>query len=285
MWESAVNDVGSKLKEAADGVDTASLGQHVNVIRQKSVGFVEDVSRNFQNINLNMNQSELSKRAEVISNSTKNLLDQASQTLQKSHQEALHIFVDADSSTSPPIPKPSVSPWDKAALPPSELQYADNLRQEMLKIVVDSIYSKKKRIALFLSDVANANNFKFNFDENSGMALAALDADTNMRRLRAGLVPGKMTEDAFWTVYFYHVHRVRQALVANNGVIPEPPVDEDDEDPAALFGNDDEEEELAALDSVAPANASSEQTFTNVKPSADGKRNWDDEIDAIFDDE
>lgn len=290
IWESAVKDVGSKLQAAAGGVDTVALGEQVDVIRQKSGQFVEDMSRSVQSMNLNLDQSELQKRAQVISSSTKDLLDKATQSLQQGHKEALEIFIDADPKISSDPGGLSVAPWDKAALPENEHAYADTLRQEMLKIVVDSIYSKKKRTEFFLSGVAENNKFSFDFAKKSGMALAALDADTNMRRLRAGLVPGKMKEDVFWTSYFYHVHRVRQALVANQGVMPEAPTDDDDDDPAALFADDGEDEELAALDappgsrSSAPA-PSADKPPVAPKTGADGKRNWDDEIDAIFDDD
>lgn len=295
MWESAVKDVGSKLVSAAEAVDTTALGEQVDVIRQKSGRFVEDMSKSVQNMNLNIDQVELQKRAEVISSSTKNLLDKATQSLAQGRQEALEIFVDADPNSAGPATGRDggvtvvVAPWDKAALPESEHKHADALRQEMLKIVVDSIYSKKKRTDLFLSGVAETNRFKFDMDENSGMAMAALESDKNMRRLRAGLVPGKMKEDAFWTTYFYHVHRVRQTLVANDGVMPEPATDEDDEDPAALFAEDDDDEELAALDSpgvkpIAPSTSVSSEK-PSAAPNADGKRNWDDEIDAIFDED
>lgn len=294
VWESAVKDVGSKLKSAAEGVDTSALEEQVDVIRKRSGRFVEDVSKSVQNINLSLDQAELQKRAEVISSSTRNLLDKASQSLSQGRQEAMEIFVDADpNSTSSGSAgrggNISVSPWDRAALPQSEHKYADSLRQEMLKIVVDSIYSKKKRTDLFLSGVAESNKFEFDFNSKSGMAMAALESDKNMRRLRAGLVPGKMKEDLFWTTYFYHVHRVRQTLVANQGVMPEIST-EDDEDAAALFAEDDEDEELAALDSplsrpAAPTVKMGSNDTQKTKASGDGQRNWEDEIDAAFDDD
>lgn len=288
LWETALN-VGEKLKEATNSVDTATINDQVSVLRQRSAGFVEDVSKSVQSMNLNIDQTELTKRAEIISSSTRKFIDQASQSLQKGHAEALEIFVDAAPAKPAETAHVPVAPWDLAALPEEEHKYADTLRQEMLKIVVDAIYSKKKRTDLFLSNVAEKNNFKFDFDGNSSMALAALQADKNMRRLRAGLVPGKMKEDAFWTVYFYHVHRIRQILVANAGVMPEVSVDEDDDDPAALFA-DDEDEELAALNESTVPKPKTGSQFDAPPPAPtedlpDGKRNWDDEIDAIFDEE
>lgn len=282
MFESAVADVGSKLKS----VDTSALNEQVAVIRQKSGRILEDVSRSVQSMHISIDQADLQSRAQEITQSTKGLFEKAGQSLQQGRQEALEIFVDRDDKGHHAQSGLAVAPWDVAALPEGERAFADALRQEMLKIVVDAIYSKKKRTDLFLSGVAERESFQFDFDKHSAMAMAALDADKNMRRLRAGLVPGKMKEDAFWNTYFYHVHRVRQTLVANNGVMPEAPPEEDDDDPAALFADDGEDEELAALNSpgikAAPADTAIAESD---KPTAGagGNRNWDDEIDAIFD--
>lgn len=278
MWETAVADMGTKLKEATSGVDTKAIGEQVEFLKKKSGRFVEDVSKSVQSIQIN--PEEISKRASVISTQTRAVFEQAGESLERSRKEALEIFIDADARENDQL---KVAPWDAAALPENERPYADALRQEMLKIVVDSIYSKKRRMHLFLSDDEQREDFKFDMSANSGMAMAALDADKNMRRLRAGLVPGKMTEDKFWTVYFYHVHRVRQALVANEGVIPEQERETEDEDPATLFADDAEDEELAAFDSTAPNASTAVESL--VPKDKDGKRNWDDEIDAIFDDE
>lgn len=283
MVETAMRDVSTKISEASKSIDTAAVNEQVNVIRERSGKFVEDVSKSMQNINLNIDQSELQKRAEVISSSTRELFDKASQSLQQGHQEALEIFV--DESPNQASEAVSVAPWDTSALPEGERKYADTLRQEMLKIVVDAIYSKRKRTELFLSDAAQSQGFSFELAKNEGMARAALDADKNMRRLRAGLVPGKMNENAFWTVYFFHVHRVRQTLVANEGVMPAQQTDDEDDDPAALFGDDDEDEELAALDAPPKTKPSPAPPDNTSSTTPDGNRNWDDEIDAIFDDQ
>ena len=275
MWEGAVADVGSKLK----AVDTAALGEQVAVIRHKSGRILEDVSRSVQSMNLSLDQGELQKRAETITTSTKQLLEKAGQSLQQGRQEALEIFVDAEGREEGG--GGGVPPWDERALPEGERKYADALRKEMLKIVVDAIYSKKRRTELFLGGAADREAFEFDFDGKAGMAMAALEADSNMRRLRAGLVPGKMKEDEFWNSYFFHVQRVRQTLLANDGVMPE---EErvDDEDAAALFADDGEDEELAAL--AGPA-ANGADEGAKEEEAENGKRNWDDEIDAIFDDD
>lgn len=284
IWESAVKDMGSKLKSAAEGVDTAALGEQVAVIRQKSGRLMEDMSKSMQSINLSLDQDELQKHAEVISSSTRELLDKATQKLEQSRAEASEIFVDKGSLRGGQV---GVAPWDVNTLPKEERKYADALRREMLKIVVDCIYSKKKRTELFLSGVAERERFDFRLEDKAGMAMAALEADGNMRRLRAGLVPGKMKEESFWKTYFYHVHRVRQALVANDGVVPEVQGEGvDDADPAALFGEDGEDEELSGgLESSAGREGAGGGSDKRERKAdvEDGKRNWDDEIDAIFD--
>lgn len=296
MW----NDVSSTLKDAAGNVDTRALGEQVTVIRQKSGRLMEDVSRSVQSLNLS---ADISKSAEAISSSTLELIDKASQSLEQGRREALEIFVDADAKASTKgeasgatvntaTTGATYAPWEAAALPENERVNADALRVEMLKLVVDAIYSRKKRNALFLSNVAEKNGFQFDMDKRAGEALAALDADKNMRRLRAGLVPGKMKEEAFWQTYFYHVHRIRQSLVANKGVMPESAADEDEDD---LFAEDNEADELAMLDrnsepqqpppppTTEPVTSKPEEKSSPTP--ADNERNWEEDIEAAFKDD
>lgn len=263
MW----NDFGATLKDAAAGtvasVDTSALNQQVDVFRQQSNKLMEDMSKSVQSLNISLPSTtdiDLSRSAEAITSQTKHLIDKATNTLEQSRKEALEIFVDDDdANTNQSNPNPNttqtddhssaansaqttqkaLAPWDPDALPERERKHADALRREMLKLVVDAIYSKKKRTALFLSDIASKRGFQpFDLTTHSAEAIAALDADTNMRRLRAGLVPGKMKEDTFWTTYFFHVHRIRQTLLANDGVMPEGSgIAEEDDDDDDLFGD------------------------------------------------
>lgn len=338
MW----NDLGATLKDAAGNVDTTMLGEQVTVIREQSGRFMEDVSRSVQQLNISLPSTEnidLGKSAQAITSSTKDFLDKASQSLEQGRREALEIFVDADESTNGSgqkntsntgstngtdsttanknlesgtvegaglgkDSKQGYAPWDVAALPDGEKLYADALRTEMLKLVVDAIYSRKKRTSLFLSDVARKRGYEFDLERRAGEALAALEADKNMRRLRAGLVPGKMKEDVFWQTYFYHVHRIRQTLVANKGVMPEtPPEDEEDEDD--LFGEENEKADTNEAESGKTESAKdpkqdesvpegpgekSEAVGADVKKTdentagadEEGERDWDEELDAAF---
>lgn len=337
MW----NDLGATLKDAAGNVDTTMLGEQVTVIREQSGRFMEDVSRSVQQLNISLPSAEnidLGKSAQAITSSTKDFLDKASQSLEQGRKEALEIFVDADESTNgsgqnstsnmgstngtdPTAANKNIesgtvegaslgkdskqgyAPWDVAALPDGEKPYADALRTEMLKLVVDAIYSRKKRTSLFLSDVARKRGYEFDLERRSGEALAALEADKNMRRLRAGLVPGKMKEDVFWQTYFYHVHRIRQTLVANEGVMPETlPEDEEDEDD--LFGEENEKADTEVEsgktesandpkpDKSIPEGPGekSEAVSADVKKTdentagadEEGERDWDEELDAAF---
>lgn len=290
MW----NDVSTTLKGAAESVDASAIGSGVTVFRQTSGRLMEDMSRSVQSLNISLPSTDLGKSASAISSSTRTLLDKASASIEQSRREALEIFVDGDTTKeTSSVPSGTNAPWDVASLPEGEKPYADALRQEMLKLVVDAIYSKKKRTSLFLSDVADKARFPFDFDSHAGAAMAALEADNNMRRLRAGLVPGKMKEQMFWKTYFYHVHRVRQTLVANGGVMPDTTEEEVDE-AELLFGDDDGElEELGTFDKTtqasAPESFGSTKAPVTVEPNApaltDGERNWLEDIEAAFKDD
>lgn len=284
LWENAVKDVGDRIR----AVDSTALEGHVATLRDASGRFVNDVSNTMKNMNISLDQADLQQGAANLQTTTRDLLGRASEQLQKGTREAMELFVDAPNTDPTKERAPRCPPWDASVLPPAEQRYADEIRQQMLKIVVDAIYSKKRRNELFLSGVAQKAQFKFDFEANSSMALAALEADTNMRRLRAGLVPQRMREDDFWDTYFYHVDRIRKTLLANNGVMQEPQRNDDDD--AGLFSDDDgEAEELAVPGERKPAATSSKKENAPKPPGAAGLnagktdgRNWDDEIDAIF---
>lgn len=294
MWETALKDVGERI-------ESAKLDEKVEALRDSSTHFFDDVSKNIQTNLHQIDSEKIRSQAEAMQASTKDFIATASQQWQTRTKEAMEIFVD-----KPNVQRPqSYAPWDEASLPEGERKYADALREEMLKIVVDSIYSKKRRTQLFLLESDEIASFSFNYEENSGLALGVLDADQNTRRLRAGLVPQKISEEQFWTRYFFHVKRVREELVAHNGVLPvEPSVE--DEDAAALFAEaDDEDEELAELgqpstgklaessaptaqprDSNSSGAAAPDDRPSGPKDKPDGApkvaRDWEDEIDALF---
>lgn len=288
MW----SGMSATLKDAAESMDSGALGSGVTVIRQKSGRLMEDVSRSVQSLNIS---TDFTKSASALTNSTMTFIDKASASLEQGRKEALEIFVDGNNTIDGPSGGTKTgAPWDPASLPDGEKPYGDTLRQEMLKLVVDSIYSRKKRTTLFLSNVADKANFSFDFNANAGSAMAALDADKNVRRLRAGLVPGKMKENEFWKTYFYHIHRIRQTLVANNGVMPDT-TEEDVDDDELLFGDVGEADELAALDSTANLTPSLNPVESNdLGPNRDdrqtvavpeGGRNWEEDIEAAFKDD
>lgn len=242
--------VGERVRESVDVVGKSVQSGVEEVERWKEGGGVEEVM-----------------------GSTRSLLERGMGIVERGAKEAAEMFVDGEGGGVAGAAG-KVAPWEKAALPKDEWSYADALRGEMLRIVVDSIYSKKKRMELF---VCTDPEGEFDVTGNAGAAMAVLEADSNVRRLRAGLVPAKMSEERFWAAYFGHVRRVRALLVGHSGVLPEVPDDSDD--PAVMFGDGDDEE-IAALD----GDAEVATTAAPVK-SGDGKdnRNWDDEIDAIFD--
>lgn len=246
------SDISSTIKDAAGSVDTGALGEQVTVIKQKSGHLIEDLSRSVQSLNISLPTTDLSRSAEAISSSTRSLLEKSSQSLEQGRREVLETIVDEDTEQSSSNNKPAstestedeignlnggtaptekcLAPWEPDALPEEERRYADTLRREITKLVVDAIYSRKKRDALFLSHEAHEKGFEFDMNKRAGEAFAILEADKNMRRFRAGLVPGKMKEEEFWRAYFFHFDRIRQTLVDNDGVMPEPAVDEDEDD-------------------------------------------------------
>jgi BSD domain len=313
LWEVALEEVGGRL-------EAARLDEKMGALRDQSSVFMDGVTKN---LSAAIGDGDaIRERTSQIETSAKGLLVSASQQIQTRTKEALEIFVDAPGgAASIAAPGAGVevgvtcAPWDAASLPESEHKFADALREAMLKLTTDSIYSKKKRTALFLSGEAASSSFLFDADANSKAAIAALEVDTNLRRLRTGLVPQKISERVFWDEYFHHVQRLRGELVANSGILPSTVED----DVAAIFEDHDDEAEVipninsprvhtrrapASLDSspmdfatysadpgvgtAASADRTSEKTGVNTGilaavPSA--VRDWENEIDALFEED
>lgn len=144
------------------------------------------------------------------------------------------------------------APWD--TLGEGEQVYADKLREESIKLVVDCIYSKKYREKYFLSglDVSKVKPFPMTL-ENRIRAKGALSHDKNLARLFAGMVPKYIPrEEDFWAGYFHHVERILALLVEGKGELKR--------------SEKDIEEEKAI----------------HAEVSEEKRRDWDTEIDEIF---
>ncbi|KAJ8901759.1 hypothetical protein NDN08_003965 [Rhodosorus marinus] len=147
-----------------------------------------------------------------------------------------------------------VAPWND--LPEAEAEHSMALENEMMKIVADSIYSETRRTELFFSGLAKKNEFKFEYAKDGKHARGSLNADPNLRELRTELVPSALSEGAFWDEYFFHVDRLRRQLC--DGV------------------------EIQVVEQ--PSSADVKGATSTSEPPASQKRNWDEEIDKIFDD-
>lgn len=203
------------------------------------------------------------------------------ESLRTQTKEAMDLFNDKPPSSQ------SVSagraPWDADALPEAERKHAGALRERMLKLVVDGIYSRAKRESAFLSGRARREGFAFDAQDLNGTeaALGVLEADPNVRRLRAGLVPAKMKEEDFWAEYFWHVRHTRRLLLAHGGKLPE------EKEDVKVFEKDNEDEsavaETKSEEVTDDANEKQSKPVKREDSESDGVKDWDKEIDEIFD--
>lgn len=310
-WEEAgevMKGVGDKLMATVESVD---LEEKSRKLREEGAKLVGEVTEGMKKVELKemLDGEKLRGEAERLGREGRMWWGKAGEAVGNKTREMREILLDdgnKDKVARSKVEgeKECTAPWDENILPEKERAYATKLREEMGRIVVDAIYSKKKRGDLFLNGTSLRAGYKFDFEGNAGMAKGALESDGNLRRLRAGLVPRKIKEEEFWDAYFYHVDRLRRELVANNGELVEA-TGEDEVDP--LFAEDDEEEEevLAPLGAPGPrpklqplpqkgdsnsdagveGKAQSKPEIEDDSSTLGGKRDWDEEIDKIFDDE
>ncbi|CAG8440462.1 3451_t:CDS:10 [Ambispora gerdemannii] len=93
-------------------------------------------------------------------------------------------------------------------LPPWEgLPNEDELKKQMLAL------SKDKRN--FLINPPENTNFQFDLNIYYQTAMAVLNADPNLNRMRFELVPSQVQEPIFWRNYFYRISLIKQTALGS----------------------------------------------------------------------
>jgi hypothetical protein len=108
------------------------------------------------------------------------------------------------------------APWE--ALTDAELPFAAEIRAACEQMVVEAIESRPKREALFFASPPGVAEFDFAPEVMMSAALACLQADPNLEKLRFALVPRKLREEIFWRNYFYHVDLIKGSFVDEDEV-------------------------------------------------------------------
>ncbi|CAG8555738.1 2771_t:CDS:2 [Ambispora leptoticha] len=94
------------------------------------------------------------------------------------------------------------------ALPPWEgLPNEDELKKQILAL------SKDKRN--FLINPPENTNFQFDLNVYYQTAMAVLNADPNLNRMRFELVPSQVQEPTFWRNYFYRISLIKQTALGS----------------------------------------------------------------------
>ncbi|UJR15111.1 hypothetical protein I4U23_002077 [Adineta vaga] len=83
--------------------------------------------------------------------------------------------------------------------------------EEMKKQIL--ALSQEQRI--FLRDPPPGANYHFDMITAYPIALATLEVDENLKKMRFELVPKKITEESFWCNYFYRVSLIKQSTQLN----------------------------------------------------------------------
>lgn len=255
--------------EAVAKVDRTALEDGLTHLREASDQLVRDVKSGVVALSEDAKRTDASPSALIASIKTQT-------------QEAMQLFTDTPSASKKENRGGASAPWDVEALPENEKKYASGLRERMLKLVVDAIYSRPRREALFLSGKAAADNFTFDADSEPERAMAVLEADPNVKRLRAGLVPAKLKENAFWAEYFWHVRHTRRLLVAHNGKLARTS-DEDVEVFEKCEGVKEAQSEGDSEKVEVLTDKTDSKTPGNSKAEEGAEKDWDKEIDEIFD--
>ncbi|XP_043985032.1 synapse-associated protein 1-like isoform X1 [Gambusia affinis] len=91
----------------------------------------------------------------------------------------------------------------------SVVETAQGLRKSLEEGKLNEFIDKDKRN--FLRNPPAGVQFHFDFEQTHPVALAMLEEDELLRKMRFHLVPKEMTEENFWRNYFYRVSLIKQS--------------------------------------------------------------------------
>ncbi|CAF1168609.1 unnamed protein product [Adineta ricciae] len=97
---------------------------------------------------------------------------------------------------------------EESAVPP----WVGYKEEEEIKKQILALSQKQ---CFFLREPPPGANYNFDMATYYPVALATLEADENLKRMRFELVPKKITEEAFWRNYFYRVSLIKQSTQLN----------------------------------------------------------------------
>ncbi|KAK7500101.1 hypothetical protein BaRGS_00008648, partial [Batillaria attramentaria] len=93
---------------------------------------------------------------------------------------------------------------EEAAVPP----WVGYNEEEAMKSQILALSSDKRN---FLRNPPSGVKYQFDFATAYPVALATLQEDPNLQKMRFELVPKKVTEEQFWRNYFYRVSLIKQS--------------------------------------------------------------------------
>lgn len=92
----------------------------------------------------------------------------------------------------------------EAALPP----WIGYFEEESMKSQILALSQDKRN---FLRNPPTGIQFQFDFDTVYPVAMATLQEDSNLQKMRFELVPKQINEETFWRNYFYRVSLIKQS--------------------------------------------------------------------------
>lgn len=93
---------------------------------------------------------------------------------------------------------------EEAAVPP----WVGYTEEETMKSQILALSSDKRN---FLRNPPSGVKYQFDFEHMYPIAMATLQEDPNLQKMRFDLVPQKISEENFWRNYFYRVSLIKQS--------------------------------------------------------------------------
>ncbi|CAG5136663.1 unnamed protein product, partial [Candidula unifasciata] len=121
----------------------------------------------------------------------------------------------------------------------------------------------------FVRNPPSGVQFHFDFSSAYPVALATLQEDPNLQKMRFGLVPKLVNEETFWRNYFYRVSLIRQSSQLNSSMAHQSGKSSSSSSRRSSTGSEQQQREASPAVKTAAKEQSEEEVFAGSPPTQD----------------
>uniref|UniRef100_A0A914XF37 BSD domain-containing protein n=1 Tax=Plectus sambesii TaxID=2011161 RepID=A0A914XF37_9BILA len=191
-------------KKAEEGVKEEASATE-NATHELAGIDLDDVSRKAMDAAKSLGSSIFSFAKEATKTATKTATDTAKSLKTTADKTLLGDFQSEQQKFADELERKKMASQTAVAAVAPWIGYQEEalMKKQILTLSLDS--------RNFLRDPPGGIQFNFDFEQMNAVAMATLEEDPNLRKMRFQLVPKQVAEERFWRNYFYRVSLIKQS--------------------------------------------------------------------------